>query len=109
MSTMRNSVMMIGIPTKPVMNSEEKQASFKLAVADSYKSGGCYMPRTFTFDCVANGEVAKRVVQKVEEGRQLAIDGSLRCYGYQDRVGDTHTHTEIEVFDIFLIETAKEG
>ena len=109
MSTMRNSVMMIGRPTKPVMNSEENKASFKLAVSESQKSGGCCAPRTFTFDCVANGETAKRVVKKVEEGRLLAIDGSLRCYDYQDRVGDTHTHTEIEVFEIFLIETEKEG
>lgn len=109
MSTMRNSVMMIGRPTKPVMNSEENKASFKLAVTESYKSGGCCAPRTFTFDCVANGETAKQVVKKVEEGRLLAIDGSLRCYDYQDRVGDTHTHTEIKVFEIFLIETAKEG
>ena len=109
MSTMRNSVMLIGRPTKPVMNSEENQATFKLVVTDERKLDGCYIPRTFRFDCVANGRVAKRAVRDVVEGMKLAIDGSLRCYDYQDKVGDTHTHTEIEVFDIFLIDKPKEG
>ena len=109
MSTMRNSVMLIGRPTKPVMNSEENQASFKLVVTDERKVDGCYTTNTFRFDCVAKGKVAQRVVQKVEEGMRLAIDGSLRSYDYQDKVGDTHTHTEIEVFDIFLIDKPKEG
>lgn len=104
MSTMRNSVVLIGRPKfNPIMNNEEHKASFKLVVPDG--STGC----SYTFDCVANGRVAQRVVQKVEEGMKLAIDGSLRSYDYQDRVGYTHTHTEIEVFEIFLIETAKEG
>ena len=109
MSTMRNSVMLIGRPTKPVMNSEENQATFKLVVTDERKVDGCCIPRTFRFDCVANGRVAQRVVQKVEEGIRLAVDGSLRSYDYQDKVGDTHTHTEIEVFDIFLIDKPKAG
>lgn len=105
MSTLRNSVMLIGIPTRPVMNSEEKQASFKLTVNNIY-NGGC--PTTNTFDCVGHGEIAQRVVRTVIEGKQLAINGSLRNYDYQDRMGDTHTHTEIVLSDIFPIDKTKE-
>lgn len=95
---MRNNVMLIGQPTQPVMNSEEKTASFKLAVAEN--NTGC----AYTFDCVAMEKVAQRVVQQVKEGVQIAIDGSLRNFNYCDRMGDTHTHTEIVVSDIFLID-----
>lgn len=106
MSTIRNSVLLVGRPTKPVMNSEEKQASFKIVVTNDFNSG-CQTNNTF--DCVAHGEKASRVVRSVQEGNLLAIDGVLRNYDYQDRLGDTHTHTEIEVSDFFLIEKTKEG
>lgn len=105
MSTMNNSVMLIGYPTKPVMDSENKKASFKLVVTEWRNGANC----TNTFDCVAMKEMANRVVQRVEEKKRIAIEGGLRCYDYQDRVGETHTHTEVEVHDLFLIDKVKEG
>ena len=101
MSTMRNSVMLIGHPTAPVMNSEEKQASFKLAVAD--KENGC----VYTFDCVALDDVSKRVVRQVKEGVMTAIEGSLRNHDYTDREGYTHTHTEVVICDVLPLENHK--
>ena len=99
MSTMRNSVLLIGRPKfNPIMNNEEHKASFKLVVPDG--STGC----SYTFDCVAMDKVAQKVVQQVKEGRRVAIDGSLRNYDYSDPTGYTHTHTEIVVCDIFLID-----
>lgn len=35
MSTMRNSVMMVGRPTRPTMDTERGQATFKIVVEDS--------------------------------------------------------------------------
>lgn len=39
MSTMRNNVMLIGYPSQPVMDSENKKATFKLTVKDDIKNG----------------------------------------------------------------------
>lgn len=97
---MRNSVMMIGRATKPVVDSERGQATFKIVVEDSVNKT-CI---TNTFDCVATGEMAKQIVKNVKEGKRVAIDGCLRNHDYTDRLGDTHTHTEIELHDIFPIE-----
>lgn len=104
MSTMRNSVMMVGRPTRPTMDTERGQATFKIVVEDSVNKT-CI---TNTFDCVATGETAKQIVKNVKEGKRVAIDGCLRNHDYTDRLGDTHTHTEILVFDIFLIDKTKE-
>ena len=99
MSTMRNSVLLIGKPkSNAIMNSEEHKASFKLVVSDT--STGC----AYTFDCVTTEKVAQRVAQQVKEGVMVAIDGSLRNYDYSDPTGYTHTHTEIVVNNIFLID-----
>lgn len=99
---MRNSVMLIGRPTKP-MAQEYKMATFKLIVRENNDS-----QKHYRFDCVAYGTAAKRVLSKVEEGMQIAIDGSLRNFDYEDRQGHTHTHTEIVVNDLFLIDKPKE-
>lgn len=100
MSTMRNSVMLIGRATKPIMDTERGQATFKIVVEDSVNKT-CI---TNTFDCVARAERAQRVVRNIKQGQQVAIDGGLRNHDYTDRLGDTHTHTEIEIYDIFPIE-----
>lgn len=97
---MRNSVMLIGRATKPIMDTERGQATFKIVVEDSVNKT-CV---TNTFDCMARAERAQRVVRDIKQGQRVAIDGSLRNHDYTDRLGDTHTHTEIEIFDIFPIE-----
>ena len=101
MSTMRNSVMLIGIPTKPIMtNSYGKEtASFKLAVRDDNDKQTIY-----NFDCVGYDGVVQRILRFVEQGRMVAIDGKLRCFDYEDNRGATHTHTEIVVTDLFNID-----
>ena len=100
MSTMRNNVMLIGYPSQPVMDSENKKATFKLTVKDDSKNG---CQKVNVFDCAGYGNVAQRIVSQVNGSREIAIDGSLRNYDYQDRMGDTHTHTEIVVNDLFII------
>ena len=105
MSTMRNDVMLIGFPTKPVMDSENKKARFKLSVKEDYKNG-CGIVNVF--DCVGYEKMAQRIVANVNEGKEIAIDGSLRNYDYQDRLGDTHTRTEIVLHDLFIIDKRKD-
>ncbi len=80
MSTMRNSVMMIGRATKPVVDSERGQATFKLVVTESFQKTCA----TNTFDCVATGNMVQSVARNVKQGQQVAIDGSLRNHDYTD-------------------------
>lgn len=101
MSAMRNSVMLIGIPNQPLMLSE-KTASFKLAVRDDKEP-----QKNYIFDCIGYGTIAKRIVSKVKKGLELAIEGSLRNFNYEDGM-HTHTHTEIVVHDLFLIDKPEE-
>ena len=94
--------MLIGRPTKPMAHAD-KMATFKLIVMDNNDQ-----QKHYRFDCVAYGIAAKRVLSKVEEGMQIAIDGSLRNFDYEDIQGHTHTHTEIVVHDLFLIDKPNE-
>ena len=93
--------MLIGIPNQPLMLCESS-ASFKLAVRDDKE-----LQKNYIFDCIGYGTIAKRIVSKVKEGVELAIEGSLRNFNYEDGM-HTHTHTEIVVHDLFVIGETKE-
>ncbi len=101
---MKNSVMLIGYPTQPVMDSENRKASFQLVVTE-WKNGSNIAN---TFDCIALNDMATRIVQRVVKKKRIAIDGSLRSYDYKDRLGDTHTKIEIEVSNLFVIDATRD-
>lgn len=103
MSTMRNSVMLIGYPTQPKMDSGNRTASFNLSV----KGEGKDKQKTYTFFCVGFDTVAQRIVANIKEGLQTAIDGSLRQFEYKDHNG-YHIQTEIVVHDMFIIDKRKD-
>lgn len=97
--------MLIGRATKPIMDNESNSASFKIAV-QSESTYACH--NTYTFDCVGFGSKAKQIIEKVYGGNLVAVDGSLRNFNYTDNTGYTHTHTEIVVHDLFLIDKPKD-
>lgn len=110
MSTMRNSVILIGVPTQVIIkdnNNVIKQARFKLKVQETYKnSNNEFVTRCDVFDCVGYNGTTIRIAEKVKEGCELAIEGSLRSYGWQDEKG-YHQHIEVEVNDLFIIGKTK--
>ena len=81
MSTMRNSVMLIGRPgAEPEMKTfnNSKIARFRIAVNESRKNAnGEWVTDTQWFPIVAWGPVADRVEKNVKKGKRIAIDGSL--------------------------------
>lgn len=91
--------MLIGYPTQPIMDSERNEASFKLSVTEYNK--GCQ--NTHVFDCIGKERLAQRIVANVKEGKEIAIDGSLRNNDYEDGLGQCHTYTWIVVNDLFII------
>ena len=112
MSTMRNSVMLIGRPgAEPEMKTfnNSKIARFRIAVNESRKNAnGEWVNDTQWFPVIAWGPIANRVEKNVKKGKRIAIDGSLRNHEWTDDKGRRHSVTEIWVNDLFLIDWEKE-
>ena len=113
MSTMRNSVMLIGRPgAEPEVknfNNNNKVARLRLAVTESKKNAnGEWVNDTQWFNIVAWGRTAERIESNVKKGMQIGIAGSLRNNEWTDDKGQRHSTTEIWVNDLLLLEKTKD-
>ena len=112
MSTMRNSVMLIGRPgAEPEIKTfnNNKKARFSLAVTENKKnSNGEWVNDTQWFPIIAWGPIADRVEKNVKKVKRIAIDGSLKNNEWTDDKGQRHSVTEVWVNDLFLIDFEKE-
>ena len=109
MSTMRNSVLLIGRPgTEPEVksiNNNNKVARFRLAVDERRMNANReWVNNTQWFTLVAWGKTAERVERYVKKGQQVAIDGSLHNNEWTDDKGQRHYATEIWIDDLFPME-----
>lgn len=96
MSTMRNNVMLIGRPTEDVL---ESPVAFKLVVTEKIrdKETNDYKDNTQIFKCVCENEkIASRMVGRVQKGKRIAFEGSIRI--------DDEFRCEIVINDFFLID-----
>ena len=111
MSTMRNSVTLIGRPgAEPEMRvfNSSKMARFRMAVNERRRNANNeWVDNTQWFPIVAWGNVADRVEKSVKKGQLLAIDGSLRNNEWTDDKGQRHSTIEININDLFPIEKSK--
>ena len=113
MSTIRNSVMLIGRPgaepeIKNVGNNS-KRARFSLAVTERQRNANNeWVNNTQWFNIIAWGLTAERVQKVVKKGQQIAIDGKLRNNEWTDDKGQRHYVTEVWANDLFLIDWEKE-
>ena len=113
MSTLRNSVMLIGRPgAEPEVknfSNNNKVARFRLAVDERRMNANReWVNDTQWFTLVAWGKVADRVERYVKKGMQVAIDGSLRNNEWTDDKGQRHSNIEVWVNDLFLIDKVKD-
>ena len=112
MSTMRNSVMLIGRPgAEPEIKTfnNSKKARFSLAVTENKKNAnGEWVNDTQWFPIIAWGPIADRVEKNVKKGKRIAIDGSLKNNEWTDDKGQRHSVTEVWVNDLLLMEKTKE-
>ena len=99
MSTMKNSVMLIGRPAaNPVQN--EKATAFDLVVTEKTmnKETNQWEDDTQRFRCVCEDKkLNTRIMNNVQKGKQVAIDGKLR-------VIDGQFGCVIMITDLFLID-----
>ena len=112
MSTMRNSVMLIGRPgAEPEMRNfnNSKIARFRIAINERRRNANNeWVENTQWFPIVAWGSVAERVERNVKKGQLVAIDGSLHNNEWTDDKGQRHSSTEVWIHDLFLIDRVKE-
>ncbi len=112
MSTMRNSVMLIGRPgAEPEvknLSNNNKVARFSLAVDERRMNANReWVNDTQWFRLVAWGKTAERVENNVKKGLQVAIEGSLRNNEWTDDKGQRHSNIEVLINDLFLIDRVK--
>ena len=113
MSTMRNSVMLIGRPgAEPEVrnfSNNNKVARFRLAVTESHRNANNeWVNDTQWFTLVAWGKLADRVENNVKKGLQVAVEGTLRNNEWTDDKGQRHSNIEVWVNDLFLIDKVKD-
>ena len=112
MSTMRNSVMLIGRPgAEPEvknLSNNNKVARFSLAVDERRMNANReWVNDTQWFRIVAWGKTAERVENNVKKGLQIAVEGSLRNNEWTDDKGQRHSNIEVLINDLFLIDRVK--
>ena len=112
MSTMRNSVMLIGRPgAEPEvrnLSNNNKVARFSLAVDERRMNAPReWVNDTQWFRVVAWGKTAERVENNVKKGLQIAVEGSLRNNEWTDDKGQRHSNIEVLINDLFLIDRVK--
>lgn len=108
MSTMRNSVTLIGRPgadpTTKTFENNRMVAHFSLAVSESYQNAQKeWVNNTQWFNMVAWDKVAENLSKYVRKGRRIAINGKLRTRDWTDGNG-RHDITEIQIDDFYLID-----
>ena len=113
MSTMRNSVMLIGRPgAEPetrTFNDNRIVTRFNLAVNETrHNANHEQVKETQWFTVVAWDKTAERVALAVKKGKRIAIDGSLRNNEWTDKNGQRHQSTEIRMNNFILLDWGKE-
>ena len=113
MSTMRNSVMLIGRPgAEPetrTFNDNRIVTRFNLAVNETRRNANHEQVKdTQWFTVVAWDKTAERVALAVKKGKRIAIDGTLRNNEWTDKNGQRHLSTEIHLNNFILLDWGKE-
>ena len=113
MSTMRNSVTLVGRPgAEPEMrnlSNNSKMARFRLAVSENRRNANNeWVNDTQWFSIVAWGATAERVQKNVKKGQQVAVEGRLRNNEWTDDKGSRHSSVEVWINELIPIGQTKE-
>lgn len=111
MTTLRNSVKLIGRPGKDPevkqLANERKVARFTLATNDYYYNAkGERVEETQWHNLVAWGKTAEVIGKIVKKGREVAVEGKLTSRLWEDKEGKKHQVVEVVINEIMLLEKA---
>ncbi len=112
MSTMRNSVMLIGRPgADPEMknfDNNQRVARFRLAVNEAYTNEeNERIENTQWISITAWNGLADRVMKIVRKGFMVAIEGSLRNNEWTDKDGNRRSTVEVVLSDMMPVDFEK--
>jgi single-strand DNA-binding protein len=108
MSTLRNSVQLIGRPgmdpeVKTIAN-DRKMARFTLATNDFYVNNkGEKIEETQWHNLVAWGKTAEIVEKLVKKGKEIVIEGKLTTNTWEDKEGVKHSTVEVIINEILAL------
>lgn len=99
---MVNSVMLVGIPSKPeeAVRYNKTQVTFTLRVTE--RIAGKTVESDFL--CVASDRQAELAAHWIEEGKRLAVEGSLRTKPTKSNSEVKCRQTYVEITDFFIID-----
>lgn len=102
MASMVNSVMLVGIPSKPeeAVRYNKTQVTFTLHVTE--RIAGKTVDADFL--CVASDRQAERAAYGIEEGKLIAVEGRLRAKPTKDKSEGKYQQTYVEVTDFLVID-----
>jgi single-strand DNA-binding protein len=108
MSSLKNSVQLIGNlgndPEIIMLESGKKLAKLSIATNESYKNAkGEKIENTQWHTIMAWNKTAEIIEKYVKKGNQVAINGKLNSYSYQDNYGVKRYVTEIICTEVLLL------
>ncbi|MFZ5553124.1 MAG: single-stranded DNA-binding protein [Bacteroidota bacterium] len=112
MNTLRNKVQLIGnigkTPEVKTLANGNMMAKFSIATNESYKNKkGEYVDNVQWHNIVCWGNTAKLAEKLLEKGKQVALEGKISSYSYEDKDGNKRFVTEV-VAEEFLLLSKKE-
>ncbi len=109
MTTMRNSVQLIGRPgiapeIKEIGNNR-KMARFTLATNNYYTNDkGERVEQTDWHNIVAFGKVVDIIEKYVRKGQEIAIEGRLSTSSWDDKEGNKRYRTEVVLNELLMLQ-----
>jgi single-strand DNA-binding protein len=111
MTTLRNSVQLIGRPgmdpeVKTIAN-DRKMARFTLATNDYYyNKKGERVEEAQWHNLVAWGKTAEIVEKLVKKGKEIVIEGKLASNTWEDKEGVKHYNVQVVINELIAVEKA---
>lgn len=112
MTTMRNSVQLIGRPGKDPeikqIGNDRKMAHFSLATKHVYNNDkGERVETTDWHNIVAFGKVVDIIEKYVRKGQEIAIEGRLTYNKWEDKEGNKRQTAEVHLNELVLLQKAE--
>lgn len=113
MITLRNKVNLVGRlgaqPEVVTFDSGKTLARFSLATNESYKNKeGEWVENTQWHNVTAWGKLAEKVVNNLEKGLEVMIEGKLVQNAYETKDGEKRYAVNIEMSEFLLISPKKD-
>ncbi len=111
MTTMRNSVQLIGRPGKDPeikqFGNDRKLARFSIATSHYYiNEKGERIETTDWHNIVAFGKVVDTIEKYVRKGQEIGLVGRLTYNKWEDKEGNKRQTTEIHLNELLLLQKA---